>query len=61
MPPLSLKQHSLMLVGWGGNNGSTVTAGILANKLYVVVLVWGGGGGEPLTVAGEILSRPLPR
>lgn len=21
-----------MLVGWGGNNGSTVTAGILANK-----------------------------
>ena len=22
-----------MLVGWGGNNGSTVTAGILANKL----------------------------
>lgn len=23
----------LMLVGWGGNNGSTVTAGILANKL----------------------------
>jgi myo-inositol-1-phosphate synthase len=23
----------MMLVGWGGNNGSTVTAGILANKL----------------------------
>ena len=22
-----------MLVGWGGNNGSTVTAAILANKL----------------------------
>jgi len=22
----------LMLVGWGGNNGSTLTAGILANK-----------------------------
>lgn len=22
----------LMLVGWGGNNGSTVTGGILANK-----------------------------
>jgi len=21
-----------MLVGWGGNNGSTVTAGILANR-----------------------------
>jgi hypothetical protein len=23
----------VMLVGWGGNNGSTVTAGLLANKL----------------------------
>ena len=23
----------LMLVGWGGNNGSTCTAGILANKM----------------------------
>ena len=23
----------LMLVGWGGNNGTTITAGILANKL----------------------------
>lgn len=22
-----------MLVGWGGNNGSTFTAGVLANKL----------------------------
>jgi len=22
----------LMLVGWGGNNGSTLTAGILANN-----------------------------
>jgi myo-inositol-1-phosphate synthase len=21
-----------MFVGWGGNNGSTITAGILANK-----------------------------
>eukprot|EP00958_Prasinococcus_capsulatus_P026186 scaffold4675_cov378-Prasinococcus_capsulatus_cf.AAC.3 len=25
----------VMLVGWGGNNGSTVTAGILANKLGI--------------------------
>jgi myo-inositol-1-phosphate synthase len=25
----------VMLVGWGGNNGSTVTAGILANKLNI--------------------------
>lgn len=23
----------VMLVGWGGNNGSTVTAAVLANKL----------------------------
>lgn len=26
----------LMLVGWGGNNGTTVTAGILANKQKLV-------------------------
>ena len=26
----------LMLVGWGGNNGSTVTAALLANKLQLV-------------------------
>ncbi len=25
----------LMLVGWGGNNGSTTTAGIIANKMYM--------------------------
>jgi len=25
----------MMLVGWGGNNGSTITAGILANKLNI--------------------------
>jgi myo-inositol-1-phosphate synthase len=25
----------VMLVGWGGNNGSTLTAGILANKLGI--------------------------
>jgi hypothetical protein len=24
--------YRVMLVGWGGNNGTTVTAGILANK-----------------------------
>eukprot|EP00760_Papus_ankaliazontas_P028138 PhM_4_TR3552/c0_g1_i1/m.98927/K01858/INO1, ISYNA1; myo-inositol-1-phosphate synthase len=28
----TLPKLGLMLVGWGGNNGSTVTAGILANK-----------------------------
>ena len=25
-----------MLVGWGGNNGTTVTAGILANRRCVL-------------------------
>jgi myo-inositol-1-phosphate synthase len=25
----------LMLVGWGGNNGSTLTAGLLANKEHL--------------------------
>jgi myo-inositol-1-phosphate synthase len=24
-----------MLIGWGGNNGSTITAGLLANKLGI--------------------------
>ena len=25
----------VMLIGWGGNNGSTVTASVLANKLNI--------------------------
>ena len=29
----TIPKLGLMLVGWGGNNGSTLTAGILANKL----------------------------
>lgn len=29
----NLPKFGLMLVGWGGNNGSTVTGGIIANKL----------------------------
>lgn len=33
----------MMLVGWGGNNGSTVTAGILANRRR---LVWETREGE---------------
>ena len=28
----SVAKTGVMLVGWGGNNGSTMTAGILANK-----------------------------
>lgn len=31
-PPTSRPLRSVMLVGWGGNNGTTVTGGILANK-----------------------------
>ena len=31
----SLPKTGLLLVGWGGNNGTTLTAGILANKLNV--------------------------
>ena len=30
-PLLLLFPCSVMLVGWGGNNGTTVTGGILAN------------------------------
>nr|CAD7605682.1 unnamed protein product [Timema genevievae] len=30
-----LPKLGLMLVGWGGNNGSTLTAAILANKLHL--------------------------
>jgi len=33
----------LMMVGWGGNNGTTVTAGILANKMS---LKWNTKEGE---------------
>ena len=30
----------VMLVGWGGNNGSTLTAGVIANREYVSVFSW---------------------
>jgi len=30
---MKLPKLGLMLVGWGGNNGSTMTAALLANKL----------------------------
>ena len=33
--PASLLRRSVMLVGLGGNNGTTVLAGILANKKCV--------------------------
>lgn len=39
----STPRLGMMLVGWGGNNGSTVTAAILANKLN---LTWKTKHGE---------------
>lgn len=30
---LKVPKLGLMLVGWGGNNGTTITAALLANKL----------------------------
>jgi len=30
---MKVPKLGLMLVGWGGNNGSTMTAALLANKL----------------------------
>ena len=35
---LTQRNTRLMLVGWGGNNGTTVTAGILANRRRVPFL-----------------------
>jgi len=32
---MKVPKLGLMLVGWGGNNGSTITAGILANKYNI--------------------------
>lgn len=29
---MKIPKLGLMLVGWGGNNGSTITAGIVANR-----------------------------
>lgn len=40
-----------MLVGWGGNNGSTVTASVLANKLK---LRWRTKEGERVGGAGSL-------
>lgn len=42
----SAPRLGVMLVGWGGNNGSTVTATILANKLN---LSWKTKYGEKVT------------
>ena len=42
----------VMLVGWGGNNGSTLTASILANKKCVLRFV-----GQTLKVRQEYSSN----
>ena len=46
----------VMLVGWGGNNGTTVTAAVLANKQG---LTWRTKTGEKVTdcVANSTLKR----
>lgn len=33
---IKIPKLGLMLVGWGGNNGSTMTAALLANKLKLM-------------------------
>lgn len=32
---LKIPKLGLMMVGWGGNNGTTITGGILANKMKI--------------------------
>lgn len=55
----------MMLVGWGGNNGSTVTAGILANVHKMSWPTREGTRFEPLSRAFSIVSSrrdpPQPR
>ena len=31
----TVPKHGVMMVGWGGNNGTTITGGIIANKLGI--------------------------
>lgn len=42
----------VMLVGWGGNNGSTLTAAVLANRLR---LSWPTRTGRKVGVSGGAL------
>jgi myo-inositol-1-phosphate synthase len=32
---IQIPKLGLMMVGWGGNNGTTITGGLLANKLKI--------------------------
>ena len=45
-----------MLVGWGGNNGCTVTAAVLANKLN---LEWRTRDGVKVNACGDRATAPL--
>lgn len=45
-----------MLIGWGGNNGSTVTASVLANKLK---LTWRTKEGVKVTCIATQNSVPI--
>lgn len=45
----------VMLVGWGGNNGSTLTAAVLANRLR---LTWPTRTGRKV---GALAARRTPR
>ena len=45
-----------MLVGWGGNNGSTLTASVLANKL---ALQWQTKQGMKVTRVTRFTSYPV--
>ena len=46
-----------MLVGWGGNNGSTVTAGLIANRRG---LTWRNKNGEKEANMWGSLTQVLP-
>jgi len=51
----SVPRLGVMLVGWGGNNGSTVTATILANKMN---LSWKTKYGEKVILV-EVVCRTI--
>ena len=54
----STPRLGVMLVGWGGNNGSTVTATILANKLN---MSWKTKHGAKVINAVKVLVMKLCR
>lgn len=48
----------VMLVGWGGNNGSTLTAAVLANRLR---LSWPTRTGRKVGAPGALRAGPGSR